>query len=216
MIQGAIFDLDGTLLDSLPAWDRLGVNYLLSRGCQPRADLREAMKPLDLYQCALYFQREYGVSGPVQEIMDGINNMIAKDYEEHLPLKPGVSDFLQWMAEQNVKMCIATATDRPLVDAALKRCGIRHYFSEIFTCTEVGHNKDEPVIYRAALAHLGTTREHTIIFEDAIHAVKTAKEDGFTVAAVYDPHETQQEVLRALADFYITDFTQACLCSRAL
>jgi beta-phosphoglucomutase-like phosphatase (HAD superfamily) len=104
-------------------------------------------------------------------------------------------------------MCIATATERYQVETALARCGMKQFFSGIFTCTEVGSGKDEPVIFRTALEHLGTERCNTIVFEDAYHAVLTAKNDGFLVAAIYDAHEDKQGDIQQLSDVYLTDFS---------
>ena len=112
------------------------------------------------------------------------------------------------MKKQGVKICLATATDRYQVEAALKRCCMEHFFSEIFTCTDVGHGKDEPVIFRKAMDYLGTTRANTVVFEDAYHAAKTAKADGFVTVAVYDSHEEKQKELQALSDFYFENYTE--------
>lgn len=105
-------------------------------------------------------------------------------------------------------MCIATATDRYQIEAALKRCGMEKYFSEIFTCTEVGHGKDEPVIFRKAMEHLKTDRTCTAVFEDAYHALRTAKDDGFFTVAVYDSHETHRDEMRSEADIFLPNFNQ--------
>lgn len=206
-IEGAIFDLDGTLLDSMIIWDTVGEDYLLSLGIRPREDLREALKPMSLLQAAEYFKAAYGVEKTTEEIMDGINSIVEQFYISETVLKDGVADFLQKLARRKVKMCIATATDQYLVEAALKRCGILQYFTGIFTCSEVGHGKDEPVIYEKALEHLGTEKGSTLVFEDAVHAIETAKRAGFVVAGVFDKSEKQEKV-RALSDFYITDFRE--------
>ena len=105
-------------------------------------------------------------------------------------------------------MCIATATDRYQVEAVLTRCGMESFFSEIFTCTDVGHGKDEPIIFQKAMNCLGTTKANTVVFEDAYHAAKTAKADGFITVAVYDSHETKQAELHSVSDCFIESFTQ--------
>ena len=105
-----------------------------------------------------------------------------------------------------MKMCVATVTDKYLVEAALTRLQVRQYFGEIFTTAEVGCGKNHPTIYRVALDYLGTEKCETLVFEDAFHALMTAKGDGFPVAAVYDEHEVRQEELKEIADLYITDF----------
>ena len=207
-IRGAIFDVDGTLLDSMFIWDTIGETYLRSIGYQPKENLNETFKNMSLRQAARYYQTEYGVTQSIDEIMDGVNAMLERYYRFEVPLKPGAAELLERLRQSGVRLCIATATDRHLVEAALDRCGVLSCFGEIFTCNEVGHGKDEPDIFEAALRFLGTRREETLVFDDALYAVRTAKEAGFPVAAVYDSHEKNQEGLRALADFYIEDFSQ--------
>ena len=207
-IRGAIFDVDGTLLDSMFIWDTIGEAYLRSIGYQPKENLNETFKNMSLHQAARYYQTEYGVTRSIDEIMDGVNAMLERYYRFEVPLKLGVAELLERLRQDGVKLCIATATDRHLVEAALDRCGVLSCFGEIFTCNEVGHGKDEPDIFEAALRFLGTRREETLVFDDALYAVRTAKEAGFPVAAVYDSHEKAQDQIRMLADVYLEELTQ--------
>ena len=207
-IRGAIFDVDGTLLDSMFIWDTIGEAYLRSIGYQPKENLNETFKNMSLHQAARYYQTEYGVTRSIDEIMDGVNAMLERYYRFEVPLKPGVAELLERLRQSGVKLCIATATDRHLVEAALDRCGVLSCFGEIFTCNEVGHGKDEPDIFEASLRFLGTRREETLVFDDALYAVRTAKEAGFPVAAVYDSHERSQAEVRARSDLYLEDLTQ--------
>ena len=210
MIKGAIFDLDGTLIDSMFIWDTLGEEYLKSFGIEPKENLTEVFKTFTLEQAAEYYRNHYGVELSVKEIVEGINNMVAEIYRTKVVLKPGISDFLKRLQRSGVKMCVATVTDRPIVEDVLERLKIYEYFSEIFTCAEVGFGKETPEIYRQALKHLGTEKTETVVFEDAFHAMKTAKEDGFKVVAVYDSHESRQEELKEISDYYIADFGSFC------
>lgn len=208
MITGAIFDVDGTLLDSMSIWDTIGEDYLRSIGYQPRENLNQVFKDMSLHQAAQYYQTEYGVALSVEEITAGVNAMLEDFYRYKAVLKPGAGEFVRELSRRRVKLCIATATDRPLVEAALAQCGALGYFEDILTCTNLGHGKDEPLIYREALRRLGAKRSSAVVFEDALHAARTAKADGFPVAAVYDSHEKRQEELKALADIYLTDFSE--------
>lgn len=206
MIRGAIFDVDGTLLDSMSIWETIGEDYLRSLGFTPRENLAKTFAHFTMEQAACYYRSEYGVSLSTEEIIAGIGEMIAHFYTDEVQTKPGVDALLHALQSRGVKMCVATATDQSLVEAALERCGIRSYFSAIFTCSAVGHSKEEPQIYREARAHLGTDKAETYVFEDALHAAQTAAADGFPVAAVFDPSEQQQDVLKALAQVYLRDF----------
>ena len=208
MLKGAIFDFDGTLFDSMFIWNTAGETYLRSIGIEPREDLRKVLKTMSLLQSATYIREKYAVELTLEEIMNGINRTVENFYFHTVQPKEGVATFLEQMKKQGVKICLATATDRYQVEAALKRCCMEHFFSEIFTCTDVGHGKDEPVIFRKAMDYLGTTRANTVVFEDAYHAAKTAKADGFVTVAVYDSHEEKQKELQALSDFYFENYTE--------
>lgn len=207
-IRGAIFDVDGTLLDSMFIWDTIGETYLRSIGYEPKENLNEVFKDMSLRQAARYYQTEYGVTLSIDEIMDGVNAMLERYYRYEVLLKPGVAALLTQLRENGVKLCITTATDRYLVEAALERCGVLSCFGRIFTCNELGHGKDEPDIFEAALRFLGTEKAETVVFDDALYAVRTAKKAGFLVAAVFDRHEKEQAAVRSLADLYLEDLTQ--------
>ena len=208
MLKGAILDFDGTLFDSMFIWDTAGEVYLRSIGIEPKEDLQKVLKPMSLLQSATYIREKYRLSLTEKEIMDGINRTVEDFYFHTVQPKEGVIEFLEQMKKQGVRMCIATATDRYQAQAALNRCGMEAFFSEIFTCTDVGHGKDEPIIFQKAMEYLGTTKADTVVFEDACHAAKTAKADGFIVVTVFDSHERKQEELHSVSDCFIENFTQ--------
>ena len=211
MLKGAILDFDGTLVDSMFIWDTIGEDYLRSLGKEPHEDLKETFMTLTLEEAAEYYRTQYGVTLSVKEIVDGVNTMVEGIYRTRVALKQGVADFLAQLKENGTRMCIATVTDRYLVEETLDRLGILQYFSEIFTCAEVGYGKDKPIIYRKALEHLDTAKNETYVFEDSLFALKTAKADGFTTVGVYDRHENRQDNLKNLADYYILDFADPVL-----
>ena len=211
MIKGAIFDLDGTLLDSMFIWDTIGEEYLRSLGKEPHEDLKETFMTLTLEEAAEYYREHYGVTLSVKEIVDGVNAMVEQTYKTKVTLKLGIAEYLAWLKENGVRMCVATVTDRYLVEETLERLGVRHYFSEIFTCAEVGFGKDKPVIYQKVLEHLETEKRDTYVFEDMLFALNTAKTDGFPTVGVYDRHEEHQDDLKELSDYYVLDFTDPIL-----
>ena len=205
-IKCAIFDFDGTLFDSMFIWESVGEIYLRSLGKEPKPSLREYVRALSLYQSACYFRKEYDLPLSEEQIMSGINKTIEHFYINEVMPKPYVTEFLDEMKQKGIPMCIATASDRYQIEAALSRCGMSHYFDAIFTCSEVGYGKDEPVIFRKAMEYFNSDRSSSIIFEDALHAIKTAKNDGFTVVSVFDDSEKRQDEICALSDCYIRDF----------
>ncbi len=208
-ISGAIFDLDGTLLDSMCIWETIGEDYLRSIGIEPCEGLNQKFKSMSLRQAACYYKRNCGVTLSIDEIIEGVNGMIEHYYRDEVIVKKGVPGFLERLKQNGARMCVATATDRHLVEHALLRSGIYDYFSEIFTCASVGHGKDEPHIYNAAWSFLSSRKCETVVFEDALYAAQTAKKAGFCVVGVYDKFESKQDALKLLTDFYIKDFTEA-------
>lgn len=209
MIKGAIFDVDGTLLDSMQVWDTVAERYLQKIGISADMDVNREFKQMSLYQGACYLKENYGLIQSVDEIMAGVNTLIEDFYIKQVLRKPGIAEYLEVLSAQNVKLCVATATDEYLVEAALRRNGILKYFQKIFTCTGVGSGKDEPKIFYQALDFLGTDLEETLVFEDALYAARTVKAAGFPLAAVYDSHEEGQQELKEIADYYIKDFRNA-------
>ena len=162
---------------------------------------------MNLPQAAQYAKERFELAYSVREIMDGIIAVIEDFYYNKAELKCGVRDFIEKLYKNGVKMCVATASERKFAEAALKRNGILQYFSGVFTCTEIGASKEKPDIYYAALDSIATPKQNTVVFEDSLHAILTAKNAGFYVAAVYDEYEDiNLEKIRAAADFYISSF----------
>lgn len=209
-IKGAIFDLDGTLIDSMPFWDNLGIEYLRQKGCNLPMDTNEILKTLktmSLAQSARYFKECFSLTGSEEDIIKEIIGLIESQYRLHIPLKASVVPFLDKLCRNNVKMCIATATDYDLAKAALDRLNVSKYFEFILTCTEAGAGKDDPGFFLKALKLLKTDKKETIVFEDALHAIKSAKAAGFFVAAVYDKSsEDEQQEIKLAADVYLNSF----------
>ena len=208
MLKAVIFDFDGTLFDSNYVWSTAGERFFQSIGVVPKNNLQQKIRTMSLYQSACYIREEYNLSLTTEEIMEGINRTVENCYFHEIQPKKNVISFLQELKAADVRMCIATATDRYQIEAALKRCDMLDFFEEIFTCSEIGHGKDEPDVFRKAMESLGTDRSNTVIFEDALHAVQTAKADGFLTVGLCDPYIQEQEQLQALCDCYLVDFDQ--------
>lgn len=203
-VKGAVFDFDGTIIDSMWMWDNVGGEYLKAKGIEPEPDLRKITLPMTLEEAAEYFHSYYKAGSSAEEICEEINGMLRRYYEEKFILKPGVKELLAEIKAKGIKMCIATATKKELVKKCAERNGILEYFEDIITCPELNTSKSVPFIYEKAVELLGVEKEETVIFEDARHAIKTAKNAGFYVIAIEDASEINNKAeIRALADVYL-------------
>ena len=161
-IKAAIFDVDGTLLDTMPVWNDIGERYLSSLGLKSRLETKEALHSVSLEQGAAYLKETYDLKQTIPEIIKDVLKIVANFYKYEAVLKPGVKETLEWLEEQGIKMAVATSGNKALTEAALERNGL------------------------AAAEFLGSKPEETIIWEDALHAAQTAKTAGFVVLGVYD------------------------------
>ena len=205
-MRGAIFDFDGTLFDSMFIWDTIASDYLRTLGIAPSADVNQKFKTMSLPEAARYYQTQYGVALSTEKIMEGVNRQAEAMYRTRVLLKPGVRGCLEKLRMHNVHMAIATASDVELVAMVLEKHQVSEYFSDVVSCTQVGAGKTKPTVYECAMKKLGTTKENTVVFEDSLYAIRTAKAAGFCVFGVQDAYEPNQEGVHRESDLYITDF----------
>ena len=205
--RGAIFDADGTLLDSMSVWHNLGELYLRSRNIVPEEGLSVRLWPLSYEQGCEYLRKHYALTESVSGIQQGISRMIEAFYRNEVQLKPGVREFLARLKREGIPMVIATSGDRELLTAALGRNGIAGYFRAIFTCTELHTDKRHPEIFRACAEALGLEPENVAVFEDVLYALETAKSAGFITVGVEDSasFNDRARIIRT-ADYYVQDW----------
>ena len=204
MIKGAIFDVDGVLLDSMGIWDDLGARYLRSLGRIPEEGLNKILFSMSMEQGAEYLNEHYGLNKSVKETVDGIGKMLEDYYFYEVLLKPGAKEILEFLKSKNIKMAAATSSPRTHIEKALSRNGLLGYIDKIYTTGEVGVSKHSPDIYNLAADFLKTKSEETLVFEDSLYALKTAKEAGFVTVGVFDEKgESNQAELENQADLYL-------------
>ena len=208
MIRAAIFDLDGTLLDSNPYWDKAPEAYLASVGVTAEPGIGKTIFAMTLPEAVEYLRRTYGLSQTGQEITDGVNAMMERFYLREVPVKEGIPALLDALNDRGLAMMVASVTDRSLVETVLRRHGLLERFAGVITTDEVGKGKQEPDIYLQAAERLGCAPGEVLVFEDALHALRTAKKAGFPVVGVFD--EASREVweeIRAVSDWNLPDFS---------
>ena len=206
-ITGAIFDLDGTLIDSMFVWTEC-YSMVLNRYFQVTyADLDKAMaEKLDTAPVTIGIPMlcEYFRS-PIdpQQIIEEINGYFYQFYHFEVQLKDGVRALLEHLHQKGVKMCVASASSPESVRAALAHCKIDSYFDTVLTCDEIGKSKEHPDIYDLALARLQTPKESTWVFEDAVIAIRTSHRMGLPIVGIYDAGQKEQEEIQSLSTVYL-------------
>ena len=187
MELGVIFDVDGTLVESMGRWKEAGQIYLEKMGCKNiEPDLYKKMFELSMDDTAIYFKNEYLPDKSLQEIADGINEVMFDFYRDEAEMKLNARKLLDYLYEKDIPMVVATSTDRPLIDVAFERLGLNKYFKKIYTATEFGIGKDKPDIYLDILKTLGWEAKNTWFFEDSLYAIKVAGSLGIKTYGVYD------------------------------
>ena len=205
----AIFDMDGTLIDSMGYWQRLGVEYLRGKGVEgDLTDVLERIKPMTMTESAALFSAEFGLAGTPAELAAEMNGIMETHYRADIPLKPGVAAYLDNLRADGAHLCVASATAPDLMEACLTRLGVRGHFDFLLSCEEVGAGKDRPDVFLAAADRLGAQPGEAAVYEDALYAARTAKQAGFYTVGVYDPSgEAHWDEMTALADETITDWS---------
>ena len=202
-LEGAIFDLDGTLTDSMGIWDQVPLDLVRRFGGNPPSTLAEDIKEMGRDEAAEYMIRRFSLPCTPAEMLCAVNELVTQAYREKIPMKPGADVLLKALAALDIPCGIATASEAFQARDAMVRFGLWKHFLFAFSALQFG-SKSTPELYLAAAKALGSAPERTIVFEDALHAARTAKAAGFLVAGVYDPSaQGDQAQLKALCHWYL-------------
>lgn len=202
-----IFDMDGTLLDSMEFWQNLGRQYLESKGKSPDDDLEDVIESMTLQESASYFKKKYDLDEDTEEIIKEVLDFIEDKYLNEIPLKKGVKKFLEKVYSQGYKMCILTTSEKSQAIGALKRTGVLDLFDEVYTDRDFNLSKKDPQIYIKACEKMGESPSDTVVFEDALYAVESAKKTKCTVVGVYDEYSKGDwDKIISIADKAIKNF----------
>lgn len=206
-IKGAIFDLDGTIIDSMPMWYSLYGNYITEAKVKPTQEFLDFLRHASIPVAAKRFAQEFNL-GTAKEIEETLYSHVADYYKNRATLRPNVDKLIESLQKAGVKMCVATATESGHAKNALAHTGLLDYFCDVLSCKDLGIEKNKPDIYFEALKCLGAELSDAAVFEDALHAVETAKQGGFYVVAIYEQNAENPERIKELADKYITDYSE--------
>jgi HAD superfamily hydrolase (TIGR01509 family) len=206
-IKGTIFDLDGTLVDSMWVWSQIDVDYLKTKGHSMPEDLRHEISHLSFSQTAVYFKERFNLNDSIEEILEDWHKMAFNHYSNNVKLKLGVKDFLNHLKSSDIKIGLATSNSVPLLEACLKNNEIYDYFDSITTTDEVSNGKNCPDVYLLAANKLGLNQMDCLVFEDILPAIQGAKAANMKVIAVEDDEcvDSKEDLIR-YSDKYIHSF----------
>lgn len=207
--QAVIFDLDGTLVNSMWVWNAIDLEFLGKYGYFPDEEMQHSIEGMSFTETAVFFKEYYGLQETVEEIGETWNEMAEEKYRTQVELKPGIRPFLALLRDRGIRVGIASSNSRRLIEEVLRARGIREYFSVIRTGCEVGKGKPEPDIYLSVAQELGVEPEKCLVFEDVPMGILAGKRAGMEVCAVEDDFSaSQRERKRQMADYYIETYQE--------
>ncbi len=208
-MKGAIFDVDGTILDSMSIWEKVCEDFFAMHGCVIDEETKFKIKEMQLEESFPYLINLLSLDIDVTQSINTMREMIKKAYADSIPPKPYVCEYIKKLHNDGVKIAIATSSYKELLDGAFKRLGILEYIDAYAFSTEVGCDKSNPDIYLLSAERIGVSPGDCIVYEDIVAGIKGAKKGGFKTCAVYDEtnvHET--DILKETSDIYIKCWSQ--------
>lgn len=206
---GAIFDLDGTLFDSMGIWKDVDLAFFDRRGIVMPDDYQEKIKDMHFKTMAVYTKERFNLPDDINDIMNEWCELCFEEYEQKIPLKDGVFEFLSHLKENGIKLAFATANTTELSEVCLKANKIYDLFDACAYLHETDRDKCEPDVYLLACERLGLSPAECIVFEDILPGIKGAKKGGFTVCGVYDSYSQKDtEEIKGIADYHIISFKE--------
>lgn len=210
LLKGAIFDLDGTLLDSMGVWEQIDIAFLGKRGLPVPSDYVAAITPMGFYTAAEYTIQRFQLADTPEQLMAEWNEMALYAYAHTIQCKSAVKEYLQHLQMQGIKMAVATASPEELCVPALQNNDLDHFFDAFTTLGEVSRGKGFPDIYWRTAEKLGLAPQECAVFEDISKGIQGAKSGGFITVGVYDVYSAyEQESIKSAAHYYINDFQEA-------
>ncbi len=203
----ALFDCDGTLLDSMPMWINLATDVLASYGVDlPREAERETAS-MSHEDAAKFYADTFLDGKGAEELAKTFSDTLERNYSEVLQLKPHVREVLDQLRAKNIPMAVASSTDAYLLEMCLKRLGLRDHFLFVQTVDNSGFSKNSDEYFQLAAKKLGCAPGDILFFDDALYALERAKKNGLMTVAVQDDTQMDHDAeIRAVGDYYINDF----------
>lgn len=206
-IDAVIFDMDGSLVDSMWIWHEIDIEYLGRFGISLPQGLQSKIEGMSFHETAVYFKEHFSIPNSLDEIKQTWNEMAWDKYMHEVPLKPGIPEFLKGCRERGIRLGIATSNSRELVENIAAVHHLKDYFTCIVTGSEVERGKPSPDIYFAVAAGLNVACDRCLVFEDILPGIRAGKSAGMKVCAVEDEYSVPaRDAKKELADYYIEDY----------
>ena len=209
MLEAVIFDLDGSMVESMWMWRAIDIEYLGRFGIELPENLQACIEGMSFSETAVYFKERFRLPDDLETIKADWNQMAWDKYTYEVPVKEGVTNLLQYCKDHRIKVGIATSNSRELVENVVKARHLEQYFDCIMTGCDVAKGKPAPDIYLAVAKELNVSPANCLVFEDIIPGIQAGKAAGMRVCAVYDKYsEHQDEEKHRLADYYTYHFKE--------
>ena len=206
-IKAVIFDMDGTIIDSMWVWHQVDIEFLKKYKRELPADLLKNIEGMSFTETASYFKKRFKLAQGIEDIKNEWVDMVRDYYSSVIEIKKGVKEFLNYLKENNYRIGMATSNFRDLVDVVLKRNNIYEYFESIVTTCEVSRDKTSPDVFLEAAKRLDVKPANCLVFEDSISGITGARAAGMKVTAIYDEYGAcSADELKKAADNFIEDF----------
>ncbi|RKW53811.1 MAG: HAD family phosphatase [Lachnospiraceae bacterium] len=208
-IKACIFDLDGTLVDSMWMWPEIDKEYLGRFGIEYDDNLKNEIDGISFHETAVYFKNKFGISDSIEKICKDWEDMAYDKYKYEVKEKRGCQKFLEQLKSKGIKMGIATSNKRSMVDVVLESLGMKNFFEVITTSDEVKKGKPAPDVYLTTAKLLNVEPKHCLVFEDVVAGIIAGKSAGMKVCAVEDDFTREvRQRKKELSDYYIDDYSE--------
>ncbi len=208
-IDAVIFDMDGTIVDSMWVWEKIDIDYINGRGYEIPEDFHRRIEGMSFTETAIYVKERFKLEDDLETIIADWHDKVRSSYENDIEMKTGAIEFMKMLKSKGIKMGIGSSNSRELISVIVKKYGLDEYISAISTSCEVGNGKPAPDVYLKVAKDLGVDSKRCLVFEDVPNGIRSAINAGMRSCAIYDDFSSDyDDEKRKLADYYIKDYTQ--------